>query len=240
MSSANLDKSPDRIQSLFDTLAPRYDFLNHFISFGIDRTWRWRSVRRLRPELDGPILDLCTGTADFAIAFAKRNPSRNIVGLDFSAKMLEFGRKRVEKAGLSTQIELVEGDALALPFDDNAFSLVSVSYGLRNMSDPLQGLREMTRVCKPGGKVAVIEFCMPNRGWFAPIYWFYFRHIMPRFGALVTGNTVDAYRYLFESVAAFPQGEALADMMREAGLAQIAQHPMTFGTVAINIGIKKD
>ena len=230
------DKSPERIQSLFDTIAPRYDFLNHLLSFGIDRSWRRRAVKRLQPQVDGPILDLCTGTADFAIAFARRNPERKVVGLDFSANMLEIGRKRIASSKLDSQIELVQGDALAMPFEDNSFSLVSVSYGLRNMADTMQGLCEMARVCKPGGTVAVIEFCMPERNWFAPIYRFYFRHILPRMGAFLTGETVGAYRHLIDSVMSFPQGETLAGMMRDVGLSQIAQYPMTFGTVAINTG----
>lgn len=230
------DKSPERIQSLFDMIAPRYDLLNHLLSFGIDRSWRRRAVKRLQPQVDGPILDLCTGTADFAIAFAKRNPERKVVGLDFSANMLEIGRKRVARSKLDSQIELVQGDALAMPFEDNSFSLVSVSYGLRNMTDTMRGLREMARVCKPGGMVAVIEFCMPERNWFAPIYRFYFRHILPRLGAFLTGETVGAYRHLIDSVMSFPQGETLAGMMRDAGLSQIAQYPMTFGTVALSTG----
>jgi len=235
-----LDKSPKRIQSLFDSIAPTYDWLNHIMSFGFDRSWRRCTVRRLQPQVDGPILDLCTGTADFAIEFAKCNPKHKVVGLDFSANMLELGRKRIEKAKLVSQIELVEGDALNLPFDDNSFSVVSVSYGLRNMADTMRGLREMTRVCKPGGTVSIIEFRMPERGWFAPIYRLYFRYVMPRLGAFLTGESIGAYRYLFESVAAFPQGEALADMMREASLSQIEQHPMTFGTVALNTGVKHE
>ena len=176
--------------------------------------------------------------ADFAVAFAKHNPQRKVVGLDFSANMLAVGRKRVEKALLSTQVELIQGDALALPFEDDSFSLVSVAYGLRNMADTRRGLREMTRVCKPGGTVAVIEFCMPKRGWFAPFYRFYFRHVIPRIGAVITRDTVGAMRHLIDSVMSFPQGETLADMMREAGLTQIEQHPMTFETVAVNTGIK--
>ncbi len=233
-----IDKSPERIQNLFNTIAPRYDFLNHLMSFGIDRSWRRRSVRRLVPQGNGPILDLCTGTGDFAIAFAKRNPDRKIVGLDFSANMLAIGRKRIEKAALTDRIELVEGDALDLPFPDDTFSLVSVAYGLRNMSDTMRGLREMTRVCKSGGTVAVIEFRMPDRGWFAPVYRWYFRNVLPRIGAAVTGETVGAYHHLIDSVQTFPQGEALADMLRQAGLSRIEQRPMTFGTVALNTGVK--
>ncbi|MDR1478913.1 MAG: bifunctional demethylmenaquinone methyltransferase/2-methoxy-6-polyprenyl-1,4-benzoquinol methylase UbiE [Planctomycetaceae bacterium] len=232
----NIDKSPERIQTLFNTIAPRYDFLNHLLSFGIDRYWRWQTVRRLVPAVDGAILDLCTGTADFAIAFAAKNPQRKVVGLDFSANMLDIGRKRIERASLNSQIELVEGNALATPFADDSFALVNVAYGLRNTTDPIQGLREMVRICKPGGTVAVLEFQIPERGWFATLYRFYFRRLLPQIGQFVTGEKVGAYRHLFESVQSFPQGETLAEMMRQAGLSQIVRHPMTFGTIALNIG----
>ncbi|MDR1493306.1 MAG: bifunctional demethylmenaquinone methyltransferase/2-methoxy-6-polyprenyl-1,4-benzoquinol methylase UbiE, partial [Planctomycetaceae bacterium] len=232
----DIDKSPERIQTLFNAIAPRYDFLNHLLSFGIDRNWRRQTARRLVPSADGAILDVCTGTADFAIAFAVKNPQRKIIGLDFSANMLAIAKKRIEKAALLSQIELVEGNAMATPFADNSFAMVHVSYGLRNMAEPMQGLREMVRVCKPDGTVAVLEFRTPERGWFAPVYQFYFRRLLPKIGQFVAGESVGAYRHLFESVQSFPQDEALAEMMRQAGLSQIVQYPMTFGTVALNVG----
>jgi len=234
--TTDVDKSPKRIQSLFNTIAPRYDLLNHLLSFGMDRYWRRQTVRRLDPRVDGPILDLCTGTADFAVAYAKKHPTRHVVGLDFSEKMLEIGKQRVVRAKLGSRIDLIEGDALSLPFADRSFALVSVSYGLRNMADTRRGLSEMVRVCKPGGTVAVLEFCMPQRGWFAPVYRWYFKNVMPRWGAWVSGETVGAYRHLLESVQTFPQGDALVELMRQAGIAKINRFPMTFGTIALTFG----
>jgi len=233
-----VDKSPERIQKIFNTIAKKYDFLNHLLSLGMDRCWRRQTVRRATPKGDGPILDVCTGTADFAAAYAKRYPERQIFGLDFSSEMIAVGRQRIKRTKLESQVTLMEGDALRLPFETDMFALVSVSYGIRNTSDPVQALAEMVRVCKPGGVVAILEFSMPEHGIFAFFYRFYFRHILPRVGAFFSGERLGAYRHLHESVQTFPQGPKLVQMMENSGLKNIQQFPMTFGTVTLSTGEK--
>ena len=236
----SINKSPERVQDIFNTIAPRYDRLNHILSFGMDRRWKRKTMKRVKPQVEGDILDVCTGTADFAIAYAKTSPDRHVFGVDFSAEMLEEGKKRVENQKLQSRITLIEGDALALPFEDNRFSVVSVSYGIRNTSDANQALSEMVRVCVPGGTVAILEFSMPEKGFFAAIYRFYFRNILPRLGAIISGERLGAYRHLHDSVQDFPQGERLAGMMTNAGLVNIRQFPMTFGTVTLSLGQKPE
>ncbi|MDR1959318.1 MAG: bifunctional demethylmenaquinone methyltransferase/2-methoxy-6-polyprenyl-1,4-benzoquinol methylase UbiE [Planctomycetaceae bacterium] len=234
------DKSPQHIRGIFDTIAHRYDFLNHFLSFGLDRLWRRKTLRRLTLPADGEILDVCTGTADFAIAYAKRCPGCRVTGIDFSPEMLRLGKKRVEKTGanIKTRINLMEGDALNLPFAEDRFSLVSVSYGLRNTADAEKALSEMVRVCKPDGTVAIVEFSTPACGFFSRLYRLYFRWILPRLGAWISGEKLGAYQYLHDSVQEFSQGEKLAALMEQTGLKNIRQFPMTFGAVTLSFGEK--
>ncbi|MBQ9455818.1 MAG: bifunctional demethylmenaquinone methyltransferase/2-methoxy-6-polyprenyl-1,4-benzoquinol methylase UbiE [Thermoguttaceae bacterium] len=235
-----VDHSGTRVKKMFGQIAPRYDFLNHFLSGGVDRFWRWYVVRKVRPnrDLDGKILDICTGTGDLAIAFWKRYKIP-VVGGDFTPEMLEFGRKKHEKMGISPeQIELVEADATAIPYPDDTFRIVSVAFGLRNVENWEKGLSEMTRVCVPGGQVAVLEFSLPTFPPFRWLYLFYFRHILPKIGQWTARNQFDAYNYLPESVAAFPQGKELAGMMESAGLSDVRFWPLTFGIATLYVGRK--
>ncbi|HEY2826691.1 MAG TPA: ubiquinone/menaquinone biosynthesis methyltransferase, partial [Pirellulales bacterium] len=158
-----VDKSEIRVRRMFAEIAPRYDFLNHLLSFGVDRYWRWQTVRRVPPQGAAPLLDLCTGTGDLALAYAQRMPADGrIIGADFCHEMLDIGRKKGDRVGQESRVIFVEADAQRLPFADNQFQIVCVAFGLRNITDTDRGLREMARVCRPGGRVAVLEFSMPR------------------------------------------------------------------------------
>jgi demethylmenaquinone methyltransferase/2-methoxy-6-polyprenyl-1,4-benzoquinol methylase len=234
-----VDKSGSRVRSMFGEIAPRYDLLNHLLSMNVDRYWRWRTVRRLQPQPGEPILDLCTGTGDLALAFYRYTRGQSpILAADFCRPMLEIGRQKQDRAGMNGTLTFVEADALDLPFEDDRFQIVSVAFGLRNVSDTDRGLREMTRVCRPGGKVAVLEFSMPTRQPLKSAYRWYFRHVLPRIGRLVSRNRHEAYNYLPDSVGEFPMGEALAERMRAAGLSKVEYRPLTFGVATLYIGEK--
>lgn len=238
-----VDKSGGRVRQMFGEIAGRYDLLNHVLSLGVDVYWRWRTVRTVSPESSAPILDVCTGTGDLAFAYRKRAPeSVPVIGSDFTRPMLLFAdRKQSGREGKSRfvrPIPFVEADAQALPFGDDQFQIVSVAFGLRNVADTRRGLGEMIRVCRPGGRVAVLEFSQPRSRLFGAVYRFYFRHILPRIGQLVSGSRFDAYHYLPESVGEFPSGAALATVMQECGLEQVQFRPLTLGIATLYWGRK--
>jgi demethylmenaquinone methyltransferase/2-methoxy-6-polyprenyl-1,4-benzoquinol methylase len=240
MPNLEVDKSPDRVRRMFGQIAPRYDFLNHLLSLGIDRYWRWRTVRRVRPEGSLPILDVCTGTGDLALAFDRAaGGESSIVAADFCHEMLEIGRQKSAKAGANGRITFLEADAQSLPLPSDAFQIVSVAFGLRNVSDADRGLAEMVRVAAPGGRVAVLEFSSPTWQPFKAVYGWYFRHVLPRIGQFVARNSSAAYEYLPESVGQFPQGEALAQRMRAAGLEDVRCYPLTLGVATLYVGRKR-
>jgi demethylmenaquinone methyltransferase / 2-methoxy-6-polyprenyl-1,4-benzoquinol methylase len=234
-----VDKSNERVQKMFGEIAPRYDLLNHLLSMNTDKYWRWRTVRLAAPEGDSPILDVCTGTGDLALAYYKQTGGDvEIIGSDFCPEMLEIGDRKKEKLGYNENISFVEADSQNLPFDSDRFQLVTVAFGLRNVADTAQGLREMTRVCMPGGRVAILEFSMPGWQPFKAIYGFYFLKVLPKVGQWLMRNKQEAYSYLPESVGQFPSGEALAERMREAGLTDVRFHPMTLGVATLYLGRK--
>jgi demethylmenaquinone methyltransferase/2-methoxy-6-polyprenyl-1,4-benzoquinol methylase len=223
---------------MFGEIAARYDFLNHLLSLGIDHYWRWRTVRRVKPVGSAPILDLCTGTGDLALAYNRAaGGAAPIVGADFCRPMLDVGEKKRRRAG-AERLSLAVADAERLPFASDSFQIVSVAFGLRNVSDTDRGLAEMTRVCRPEGKVAVLEFSTPEWQPFRAVYGWYFRHVLPRIGQLLARNPCDAYNYLPESVGQFPQGEALAERMRAAGLERIERRSLTLGVATLYVGVK--
>lgn len=240
--SMSVDKTGSRIRRMFGEISGRYDFLNHVLSGGTDIYWRWRTVRRVAPTNDAPILDVCTGTGDLAIAYWKKARGRaRVVGTDFTHEMLVIARQKAAKLTGSTDaasLSFLEADTLQLPFNDNQFQIVSVAFGLRNVSDTVGGLREMTRVCQPGGRVAVLEFSMPTNRLFGAVYRWYFRNILPRIGQLLARNTEAAYNYLPQSVSQFPQGNELTGMMQTAGLTQTVFIPLTFGIATLYVGTK--
>lgn len=233
-----VDKSGERVRAMFGEIAARYDAMNHLLSAGVDKYWRWRTVRLAPVMGDAPILDLCTGTGDLALAYQKAaNGRAQVIGTDFCHPMLVIGRKKGE-AVTGTRPRFVEADAQRLPFECDSFQIVSVAFGLRNVADTDHGLREMTRVCRPGGKVVVLEFSMPTRQPMRAAYSWYFRHVLPRIGQFFARNDREAYSYLPASVSEFPMGEALAAKMRAAGLSNVKFYPLTFGVATIYIGVK--
>lgn len=237
--SGPIDKSAQRVKRMFGEIAPKYDLMNHVLSLNVDRYWRWRTCRIVRPAADEPILDLCTGTGDLAFAFHRYTGGRApIVAADFCPEMLAIGEAKKRRAGITDQIEFVEADTTQLPFDADRFQLVSVAFGLRNVSDTDRGLREMVRVCRRGGKVAVLEFSMPAWQPFKAVYGWYFRRVLPRIGQMFARNDSSAYSYLPQSVGEFPSGQALANRMLAAGLTSVKWHSFTLGVATLYVGVK--
>jgi demethylmenaquinone methyltransferase/2-methoxy-6-polyprenyl-1,4-benzoquinol methylase len=225
------------VESMFDAIAWRYDFLNHFLSFGIDRIWRKRAIRIISKKNSNPyILDVATGTGDLAIAAMKLDP-KGIKGIDISQKMLGIGRNKIEKLGLSDKIELINGDSEKIPFTDSIFDVAMVAFGVRNFSDPLKGLSEMRRVIRDGGMIMVLEFSKPSGFPFRSVYYFYFRNILPFFGKLFSKDKA-AYNYLPESVMKFPDNEEFLTMLGDAGFSDCRQVKLTGGVASIYTGFK--
>ena len=241
MPATQVDKSNQRVQRMFAEIAPRYDLMNHLLSMNIDRWWRRRTVRAVPPHGEQPILDVCTGTGDLALAYSKYSKGAvSVVAADFCTEMLEIGKRKKDRSGLNGEVTFVEADTQDLPFGDDHFQIVCVAFGLRNVQDTDQGLQEMTRVCAPGGRVAILEFSMPRWQPFRGMYGLYFRHVLPRIGQLFARNSSDAYNYLPESVSQFPEGEALLERMELAGLEDVRCLPLTFGIASLYIGEKPD
>jgi demethylmenaquinone methyltransferase / 2-methoxy-6-polyprenyl-1,4-benzoquinol methylase len=234
-----VDKSNNRVRQMFGEIAPKYDRMNHLLSCNVDRYWRWRTVRLAPVRGDAPVLDVCTGTGDLALTYYRHTGGQiPIVAADFCPEMLAVGERKKARAKINGQLTFVQADTQDLPFENNRFQLVTVAFGLRNVADTDSGLREMTRVCRPGGRVAILEFSMPQRQPLKSLYGMYFRHVLPRIGRWFARNSQDAYQYLPSSVGEFPQGEALAERMRIAGLNDTEIHPLTFGIATLYIGTK--
>jgi demethylmenaquinone methyltransferase/2-methoxy-6-polyprenyl-1,4-benzoquinol methylase len=239
LESANLDKSDARIRPMFAAIAEQYDRMNHLLSLNVDRYWRWQTVRRVTPVDTSPILDVCTGTGDLALAYWRATRGTvPIVATDFCHEMLDIARRKQHAAGAQGPLEFREADTTDLPFPDNQFQIVAVAFGLRNVVDTDLGLHEMTRVCQPGGQVAVLEFSMPARQPIKALYGWYFRHVLPRIGQLLTRNKQAAYSYLPASVGQFPSGTAMVQRMEANGLADVRYVPLTFGIATLYVGRK--
>jgi demethylmenaquinone methyltransferase/2-methoxy-6-polyprenyl-1,4-benzoquinol methylase len=223
---------------MFDSIAWRYDFLNHLLSFGIDRIWRRKAVEQFSGRFKNPvILDVATGTADLAISAARTSPG-SITGIDISEKMLAVARRKINARGLSELIRFINCDSENICFESNTFDVAMVAFGVRNFSDPLKGLSEMRRVIREGGLVIILEFSRPGKFPFRNIYNFYFRHLLPMIGGWFSKDR-KAYRYLNESVMKFEDNEDFMKMMRDAGLKDVRQKRLTFGVASIYTGIKK-
>ena len=239
MASSPLDKRETRIRSMFADIARSYDLLNHLLSLNIDRYWRWRTTRLAPPADDGPILDVCTGTGDLALAYDKAARGRvPIFGSDFCMPMLLPARDKARRRRAAGRVRFLEADTQRLPFPDGLFQLVTAAFGLRNVTDPDKGISEMVRVTRPGGRVAILEFSRPKHWLFGPLYRFYFRRILPMVGQLVSRSRDNAYSYLPASVMEFPDGAALAEKLRGHGLTDVKWHPLTFGIATLYIGTK--
>lgn len=222
---------------MFDAIAPAYDFMNRAMTFGIDKLWRAKAVRMLRTTPHADILDVATGTADLAIRLARELAPCHVTGIDLSEQMVAVGRSKVAQASLSDSITLTTGDCLALPMPDASFDCVTVAYGVRNFEHLDLGYREMARVLRPGGVVCVIELSTPTAPIIKTLYHIYTRYIIPTIGRFVSKDQ-RAYTYLPESIAAVPQGDAMLQLMRNAGLSDCSFHKLTFGTCTIYIGHK--
>jgi demethylmenaquinone methyltransferase/2-methoxy-6-polyprenyl-1,4-benzoquinol methylase len=234
-----LDKREVRIRRMFGNIAPTYDLLNHLLSLNIDRYWRWRTTRIVPPLDDGPILDLCTGTGDLALAYDRAAGGKlSVVGADFCHEMLCRADTKTRKRRADDRVRYVEADAQRLPFADDHFQITTVAFGLRNVTDTDRGIAEMVRVTRPGGRVAILEFSKPRHWFFGGMYRFYFRRILPCIGQLLSRSRDDAYNYLPASVMEFPDGEALAERLRGHGLTDIHWHPFTFGIATLYVGRK--
>jgi demethylmenaquinone methyltransferase/2-methoxy-6-polyprenyl-1,4-benzoquinol methylase len=234
-----VDKSEARVRRMFGEIAARYDMLNHLLSLGIDKYWRWRTVRKVAPNGVAPILDVCTGTGDLALAYHRASGGTTpVVAADFCHPMLVIAHRKAEARSADSQVTFIEADAQHLPFPADCFQIVSVAFGLRNVTDTDLGLREMVRVCRPGGRVAVLEFSMPSWQPFKAVYGWYFRHVLPRIGQALARNRQEAYNYLPASVGEFPCGRALAERMQAAGLAEVRFFPLTLGVATLYVGSK--
>lgn len=239
VSSTLLDKRETRIRTMFGNIAPSYDFLNHLLSCNIDHYWRWRTTRLVPPAGTAPILDVCTGTGDLALAYdraARRSVA--LVGTDFCLPMLEAARTKTNRRGAADRIRFLEADTQQLPFPDDTFQLTTVAFGLRNVSDTDRGIAEMVRVTQPGGRIAILEFSQPTNWLFGHVYRFYFRKVLPLVGQFVSRSKDNAYRYLPASVMEFPAGEALATRLRGHGLTDVRWYPLTFGIATLYVGTK--
>jgi demethylmenaquinone methyltransferase/2-methoxy-6-polyprenyl-1,4-benzoquinol methylase len=219
---------------MFDGIAERYDLVNRVISLGIDQSWRKKTVKSLELSAGGRVLDLATGTGDLAIMVAETHPDLTVVGVDPSAKMLEVGQKKVTEAGLAERLTLELGDAQALRFEDSSFDGLCIAFGIRNVPDRLQGLREMARVTRPGGRVAILELSEPRGGVLGPLARFHVHSVVPTIGALLSGRR--EYHYLQKSIAAFPPAAEFEAMMVEAGLRIVSSTALTFGVCHLYVG----
>jgi demethylmenaquinone methyltransferase/2-methoxy-6-polyprenyl-1,4-benzoquinol methylase len=232
----NESKKAD-VRSMFNSIAWRYDFLNHFLSFNFDRLWRKKAIREISKFYRSPyILDVATGTGDLAIASMKLNPSR-ISGIDISEKMLEIGKEKIKRIGLAGKIDLLPGDSENIPFSDEIFDVAMVAFGVRNFADPLRGLTEMKRVVRDGGMIMVLEFSKPSGILFRSFFNFYFKNILPLLGRLFSKDKA-AYTYLPDSVMKFPDNEDFLKLLIQAGFSETHQIKLTGGIASIYTGIR--
>lgn len=221
---------------MFDNIAPKYDFLNHFLSLGIDKLWRKKAIRILSGYKTNLLLDVASGTGDFAIAAAKLKPSK-IIGFDISEQMLNVGRAKVQRLGLDHIIEFQKGDSEAMPFDDEHFDAITVAFGVRNFENLENGLKEFVRVLKNDGVAVILEFSKPKYFPMKQLYLFYFFGILPLIGRLVSKDS-SAYSYLPESVMAFPDDQKFLTILRNVGFSKASQRRLSFGIATIYIAQK--
>jgi demethylmenaquinone methyltransferase / 2-methoxy-6-polyprenyl-1,4-benzoquinol methylase len=232
-----MEEKKKMVESMFNSIAWRYDFLNHFLSFGVDLLWRRRAIRLIARHKENPlILDVATGTGDLTIA-ASKITNEKISGIDISENMLAIGRAKIARKGLENRIELLKGDSEEIKFEDKTFDVTMVAFGVRNYSDPLKGLSEMCRVTRPGGMIMVLEFSKPQGWLFRKIYIFYFLRILPFFGRLFSKDK-KAYNYLPDSVMKFPDNKEFLDILAKAGYADCRQIALTGGIASIYSGFK--
>lgn len=240
MQSCPDSQDPSTVRQMFAGVAPRYDLLNRTLSGGVDVLWRRQTVRSALEggrACDLRVLDLCTGTADLALAFAARGC--DVVGADFCPEMLLVGERKRRRVSAGPRVRLVGADALRLPFVDDSFDVATVAFGIRNVADPVRGLAEMVRVVRRGGRVLVLEFSRPRAPVLGSLYLWYFRRVLPRLGAMLSPKSRKsrAYEYLPESVMKFPEREGFLDLMRDAGLVDVSFRSLSLGIAALYVGV---
>jgi demethylmenaquinone methyltransferase/2-methoxy-6-polyprenyl-1,4-benzoquinol methylase len=230
-----VDKTPLRIRTMFDQISPRYDFLNHLLSLNSDVLWR----RRAAALLDGAkrVLDVCSGTGDMAMEIHRRWGAE-VVGSDFAYRMLEIGRAKAERKSVAARVRFQQADTLRLPYRDGVFDASTVAFGIRNVVDTERGIREMARVIRPGGRVVILEFTLPQNALLRQGYLAYFGNVLPRIGRMIARSEIDAYKYLPDSVARWPRPDELKAMMERAGLREVSYDLVFGGVAAIHTGVK--
>ena len=233
---ANKSKK-EEVAEMFDNISARYDFLNHFLSLGIDKIWRRKAIKQLRSIQPKKIIDIATGTGDFAIAALKLKPEE-VVGLDISAGMLDVGRKKIEAQKLSDKIEMILADSENMPFENYTFDAITVAFGVRNFETLEKGLAEILRVLKPNGIFVILETSVPEKTPYKQGYTFYSKNILPLIGKLFSKDD-SAYQYLSESASVFPYGEALNNILKKIGFIDVIAMPQTFGVATIYSASKK-
>ncbi len=233
-----VDKRPARVAAMFDAIAGRYDLLNHLLSAGCDHLWRVRAIRSLRLTGRESVIDVCTGTADVALAAtrAARGAAR-VLGVDFSAEMLRLAGRKVARRGATGRVVLARGDATRLPVAASSMAGATVAFGIRNVEEPARAIAELFRVLRPGGRLAILEFSIPTASPVRVLYLPYFRHVLPRIGRAVSGHS-SAYTYLPESVGTFIPPAVMVRMLQESGFRQVSASPLTFGIVTLYTALK--
>ncbi len=227
------------IRDMFDRIAPRYDLLNRVLSLGIDRRWRRFAVRQLDIPRGGMVLDIATGTGDVALEIGRQtDDSVKIVGSDFTQGMLALGRDKIAASPFRDRIMLVNAPCEAMPHPDGIFDGITIAFGIRNVVDRQQGLCEMARVLKPGGRAVILEFATPRNRFFRAVYYFYFRRILPWLGGLISQRS--AYQYLPDSVLEFPNRQEFKEMMEQAGFVNVKVFDLTGGIAAVHVGTRAD
>jgi demethylmenaquinone methyltransferase / 2-methoxy-6-polyprenyl-1,4-benzoquinol methylase len=226
----------EEVTSMFDNISARYDFMNHFLSFGIDRIWRRKAVKALQEIQPKVLLDIATGTGDFAIALLKLNPEK-IIGLDISKGMLEVGKKKMVERKIDHIIDMQHGDSENLPYEDGCFDAVTVAFGVRNFENLEQGLSEMLRVTRNGGKIAILEFSKPKKFPVKQTFQWYSKYIIPFFGKRIAKDE-KAYAYLPESVSVFPEGKEFTDILNKLGYRSVSAKTLSGGIATLYTGLK--
>jgi demethylmenaquinone methyltransferase/2-methoxy-6-polyprenyl-1,4-benzoquinol methylase len=227
-----------QVSKMFNNISGKYDFLNHFLSAGIDRRWRKKAISKLKDINPKQLLDVATGTGDLALEAHKQLKPEKIIGIDIAVKMLEIGRTKLKRKGLTEIITFEEGDSENLPFEDNSFDAVIVAFGVRNFANVEKGLQEMIRVLRPEGKCVILEFSKPKVFPIKQLYNFYFSSILPGIGR-ITSKDKKAYSYLYESVQAFPEGKDFEQLLQKLGLNQTSCEALTMGICSIYTGTKQ-
>lgn len=238
MERPNASPKEQFVHDLFESIAPKYDRMNSILSFRRHKAWRRFAMRKMAVEPGSKAIDVCCGTADWAISLAQASGTGRVVGLDFSENMLAYGKEKVANAGLAEQVELVQGNAMNLPYPDHTFDYATIGFGLRNVPDLYRVIEEMQRVVRIGGQVVSLELSKPTWPPFRAVYYFYFQKILPLLGQLFA-NRYRQYRWLPESLVSFPDYRELAQVFRDCGLSDVRTYPLTGGIAALHIGIKK-